>query len=60
MLLMKLLCFQLLMWFVETCEAVKYLHERGVVHRDIKPLNIFLTKDNSVRLGDFGVLAVIE
>ena len=52
--------FQLMLWFVETCEAVKYLHGRGVVHRDIKPQNIFLTKDNSVRLGDFGVSAVIQ
>lgn len=47
-------------WFVEICEAIRYLHGRGVVHRDIKPQNIFLTKDNSVRLGDFGVSAVIE
>jgi serine/threonine protein kinase len=30
------------------------MHARDVIHRDIKSLNIFLTKDNSARVGDVG------
>ncbi len=42
-------------WFVQICEALKYIHSMHVLHRDLKPLNIFLTSDNTVKLGDFGV-----
>jgi serine/threonine-protein kinase len=35
-------------------------HERGVIHRDVKPDNIFLTKDESVVLLDFGVAHVAD
>ena len=32
-----------------------YLHSMKTVHRDLKCMNIFLTKDNVVKIGDFGV-----
>lgn len=37
-------------------EAVGHMHEKGFVHRDIKPQNIFLGEDGQLVLGDFGLI----
>ena len=47
-------------WFLQICLAVKNLHEIDLIHRDLKPQNIFLTKDNLIKLGDFGVSKILK
>eukprot|EP00347_Sterkiella_histriomuscorum_P013901 403362923 len=42
-------------YFIEMCEAVRYIHARDIIHRDIKSPNVFLTQDDTVKLGDFGL-----
>ena len=45
----------LLTYAIQLCEAVKYIHDIGVIHRDIKPENIFLDKESNIILADFGI-----
>lgn len=39
----------------QLCEGVSFAHKHLIVHRDIKPNNIYLTPDATVKLGDFGI-----
>ena len=39
----------------QLCSAVWFAHQHGVIHRDIKPQNVFITVDGTVKLGDFGI-----
>src|SRR5262245_33003778 len=40
---------------LQTCRGLQAAHERGLIHRDLKPRNIFVMPDHSVKIIDFGV-----
>lgn len=45
----------LLRRFEEIAETLQYLHDNGVIHRDVKPENIFIDAEGRARLGDLGI-----
>lgn len=44
---------------IQVCGAVKYLHYRHIVHRDLKTGNLFLDSNMNVKVGDFGLAALL-
>jgi NIMA (never in mitosis gene a)-related kinase 1/4/5 len=42
-------------YFVQICLAIKHIHDRKILHRDLKSQNVFLTKKGIVKVGDFGI-----
>jgi NIMA (never in mitosis gene a)-related kinase len=47
-------------YFIEICLALEYIHRKKILHRDIKTMNVFLDKNEQVRIGDLGVAKVLQ
>ncbi|HEY7466740.1 MAG TPA: protein kinase, partial [Dehalococcoidia bacterium] len=45
---------------VDTCEGLEFLHAKGLVHRDVKPGNTWLTNDGRAMIGDFGLAVAVD
>ena len=46
--------------FSQMVSAIRYMHSRNVLHRDLKTANIFLTKEGEAKLGDFGISKIMS
>ena len=46
---------EILDYFTQICLAIKHIHKKKIIHRDLKSGNIFLMKNGFVKLGDFGI-----
>jgi NIMA (never in mitosis gene a)-related kinase len=51
---------QILRWFTQMILGLKYIHGLDILHRDLKPQNLFLTKHEQLRIGDFGISKVLH
>ena len=47
-------------WFVQICLAIKHIHDKKILHRDLKTQNVFLTSKGEVKIGDFGIARVLQ
>lgn len=47
-------------YFIQIALALKYMHDRKILHRDLKGQNVFLCKNGKVKLGDFGIAKVLD
>jgi serine/threonine-protein kinase len=51
---------QVLTWADQICDVLGYLHRKGLVYRDMKPSNVMIERDGSVKLIDFGIAKVFK
>ncbi|XP_072045585.1 uncharacterized protein [Amphiura filiformis] len=51
---------QIMQWFIQMVMAVQYIHSKKILHRDLKTQNIFMTKKEVIKLGDFGIARTLE
>jgi NIMA (never in mitosis gene a)-related kinase len=51
---------QILDWFTQICLSLKHIHDKKILHRDLKSQNIFLTKNGMAKLGDFGIAKCLD
>ncbi|KPI90175.1 putative protein kinase [Leptomonas seymouri] len=50
---------QVLSWLEQGAAALQFIHEKGFLHRDLKPTNIFFDEYKDIKIGDFGLAATV-
>ena len=47
-------------FFIQISLGLAYIHSKNILHRDLKPMNIFLKKNNLIKIGDLGVAKMLQ
>ena len=47
-------------FFIQISLGLAYIHSKNILHRDLKPMNIFLKKNNLIKIGDLGVAKLLQ
>ena len=47
-------------WFTQIARAVEYAHQRRIIHRDLRPANVLLSKGGQAKVADFGTSKLLE
>lgn len=49
-----------IIWFGQLISGLKYMKNKKILHRDLKPNNVFLTSDKKIKIGDFGIAKMLD
>lgn len=51
---------QVLIWAEQLCDVLEFLHQSGLIYRDMKPSNVMITSDRNVKVVDFGIAKLLQ
>jgi NIMA (never in mitosis gene a)-related kinase 1/4/5 len=46
-------------WVLQLVLGVQFIHSKKILHRDLKPQNIFIDNDMNIKIGDFGISKIL-
>jgi serine/threonine-protein kinase len=51
---------QVLLWADQLCDVLQYLHDNGLIYRDMKPSNVMIARNGRVKVVDFGIAQILR